>query len=430
MALDKTKTDLGRRVIDIDKYDVSELLPGFFPEDYPKLISLLEAYFETLELQDNPAEALNDLFFTRDVLQTKDQLVSFLAEELLLGKPYFEGFEDKRTALEFSNLLYRSKGTRYAIQQFFRIFYNTDVDVSFGKDEMFIIGDPVREELRYRSQGLTSGRVFTYVHDGEVVVSALDSDNGVSVLLSEDIDYRLDFSTKSIRLLRPASTNPDYIADSDLSGPARETFKTLAITGYMPENGIIKIEVEKEDFTFIGADVQDKRIQDAAIYQLFSILITSELSVDIWREAYKTFSHPAGMYFGSQVSLEGVVNIGLGSQPSVTADSSAFPVYSVASQDKLAGGYNDISKLSYDSDGYVANTSVIRMPVNLITGLSEITIQGIDTQYNTIDSAQRLQPLTTSRTLSDMSNTIDTMDQQYYEDSDGRLDSAGSLGLV
>ena len=108
MAIDKTLTDVYRRELDLDRYSVFEALPAHFDEKYPKLVNFLQEYYKTFEETNNPVEKLNDLLLSRDITGAKEELLTFISSELLLGKPYFESFNDKRTALQFSNLLYRS----------------------------------------------------------------------------------------------------------------------------------------------------------------------------------------------------------------------------------------------------------------------------------------------------------------------------------
>ena len=53
----------------------------------------------------------------------------------------------------------------------------------------------------------------------------------------------------------------------------------------------------------IGYEYQN-RIQDNAIYQIFSILIKTGLSVSDWSSLYKRFAHPAGFHYAGLVQLE------------------------------------------------------------------------------------------------------------------------------
>ena len=64
----------------------------------------------------------------------------------------------------------------------------------------------------------------------------------------------------------------------------------------------------------IGFDSQ-KFLTDDKLYQVFAILIQADIPVDRWREAYKLFVHPAGMYFGGQVLLEATGSFNFGIMP-------------------------------------------------------------------------------------------------------------------
>mgnify|MGYP000126389977 CR=1 FL=1 len=136
---DKTLHDLGRRELNLRHYKVEEVLPDHIVDNYPKLVKLLEKYFHFEDQSSSPTDLLNELFTLRDITQTDIDLLSFLEDELLLGQSYFGGFSNKRDAAKYSNLLYRSKGTKYSIQQFFRMFFSIDPDIIYTKKYIFKI---------------------------------------------------------------------------------------------------------------------------------------------------------------------------------------------------------------------------------------------------------------------------------------------------
>lgn len=197
MSIDHSLIDLGRRNLEaLDAHKIKEVLPSYFVEDFPNLIKLLEYYYDSMDSDGSPAYLLHELFYTRDITQTDESLLSLIEDELLLGRSYFQGFQNKRAAAKFSNTLYRSKGTLYSIQQFFRTFYGVSPEVKYTKEDRFILNDS-------------------------------------------------------------------------------------------------KIGYENQKF-----------ITDDKLYQVFALLIKADLPVSVWREAYKLFVHPAGMYFGGQVQIE------------------------------------------------------------------------------------------------------------------------------
>ena len=120
--------------------DVEKVLPDHFKTEYPKLVSFLKEYFHFEDSDGSPSRLVNDLFYARDINQVDETLLPYIEDELLLGQSYYEGFIDKRTATKFSHNLYSSKGTRFSIQQFFRMFYGIDVEVDYPKKDIFTIG--------------------------------------------------------------------------------------------------------------------------------------------------------------------------------------------------------------------------------------------------------------------------------------------------
>ena len=128
MSLEKTKVDDFRSFTELKKYPVNETLPAFFETEYPKLVRFLETYYEEAG-EETVEKYLESLQYKRDFVQADQDLLRFFSQELLLGRDYFDLFVDKQTAIQTSNLLYRSKGSKYSIQQFFRVFFGFDVDV-------------------------------------------------------------------------------------------------------------------------------------------------------------------------------------------------------------------------------------------------------------------------------------------------------------
>lgn len=103
---------------------------------------------------------INDLFYSRDITQTDLELLSYIEDELLLGQSYFEGFSDKRAAAKYSNTLYRSKGTKFSIQQFFRTFFGIDPDIVYTKEQIFNVGDS-GSQIGFESRKfLTNNKLF------------------------------------------------------------------------------------------------------------------------------------------------------------------------------------------------------------------------------------------------------------------------------
>jgi hypothetical protein len=184
---------------------VENVLPEHFASLYPKFISLLEKYYDFQD-EYKSTELLQHLFAARDINETDITLLTFIEDELLLGEEYFKGFgkneTELRAAANFSNILFRAKGTKFAIEWFFRSFYGEDVEVLYPKENIFKVSD-------------------------------LESQLGPN----------------SLR----------YLTDDKL-------------------------------------------------YQTFAVLIRVGIPISKWKEVFKLFVHPAGMYLGGEVFIQDDVN--------------------------------------------------------------------------------------------------------------------------
>lgn len=140
--LDKTLKDLNRRELTFNRSEITSALPEHMTTEYPQLIELFEAYYRYLDSdEDSFGNITKSLSTTRDIYQTDASNLTYIEDELLLGENYIEGILDKRSGAELSNNFYRSKGTKFSIERFFRSFFDQDAEVSYGKDLVFTIGE-------------------------------------------------------------------------------------------------------------------------------------------------------------------------------------------------------------------------------------------------------------------------------------------------
>lgn len=318
MSQDHTLKDNNRRALRFtDQRSVTNVLPEYFVEEYPTLIKLLEYYYEFEDSDQSPSRWLDDIIVNRDLTQVDASLLEYIEDELLLGQSYFQGFQNKRAAAKFSNNLYRSKGTLYSIQQFFRMFYGIQPDIRYTKEDRFIVGSS-------------------------------------------------------------------------------------------------KIGFEDQKF-----------ITDNKLYQTFAILIKAELPVSDWREAYKLFVHPAGMYFAGQVQLVQDASLNLGLMPDFEKAIVTPVVQGEATMSLLA--YDDVTGIvKKDRMLDSANAPYMRIdlskPINI---LSSITLEELERNYSTVedfidvisnkfdeDSTSHVARFDMERTIWD---TFDEVDLPWYD---------------
>lgn len=321
MARDYTLKDNFRRdYVYTDHHKVAQVLPDHFKTEYPKLVKLLEYYNQFEDSDQSPARLVHDVITARDITATDLKLLTFLEDELLLGQSYFEGFSNKRAAAKYSNTLYRSKGTLYSIQQFFRTFFNITPEVRYTKEDRFIVGE-----------------------------------------------------------------------DNSRIGPESQKFLT-----------------------------------DDKLYQVFAILIKADIPVTQWREAYKLFVHPAGMYFGGQVLLEGTGSLAFDTMP----DFVKAVIDPVVQGEASLGTALQITDLTgeVDSDGRGTYGKLrIDLP-GAVEEIQNLTLAEIDRHYDSIseligtnsptfdeDSAgtdYRVPRFSSNRSVFD---TMDEVNYTYYD---------------
>ena len=298
------KDNLRRDYRFTDHHSVEQVLPSYFAEDYPTLIKLLEAYNQFEDSDQSPARLVHDIITARDITANDLSLLSFIEDELLLGQSYFEGFSNKRAAAKYSNNLYRSKGTLYSIQQFFRTFFGVTPDVRYTKEDRFMIG---------------------------------------------------------------------------------------------------------EDTSRIGSESQ-KFLTDDKLYQVFAILIKADIPISQWKEAYKLFVHPAGMYFGGQVLLEATGSLSLSLMPDFVK-ANISPV--VQGEASLGAGLmvTDLTG-EVDSDGRGTHGKLrIGLP-DAIEAIQDVPLSEIDRNYDTISELIS----TTSPTMDEDSAGTDGRVQRFSQD--------------
>ena len=134
--------DLNRRNIPLQISQIKETLPEFFRSEYPQFITFLEKYYEFLDSDGRYSfgTQIHQLFSTRDVDQTPDELFDLLGKELGSNLSSTNIFEDKRYSIRRFGELYRNKGTEKGLEQFFRSFFNVEPTISYPKDDVFTIG--------------------------------------------------------------------------------------------------------------------------------------------------------------------------------------------------------------------------------------------------------------------------------------------------
>jgi len=307
--------DVNRRDLNFATSKVKEVLPEYFLAEYPKLITLLEKYYEYLDSDADDAfkNQINDLYSIRDVSQTSLESLDEIISEIGNGLEVASFFQQPRLMAKLLAEFYSSKGTLVSAEGFFRAFYNEEITVEYPKDKIFILNE---SQVGYESQ---------------------------------------------------------------------------------------------------------KFIQDDEIYQIFSILIKVGLSVTDYQSLYTRFVHPAGWHFQGQVQTESKVTVGVVGTGQDPLDSSGPVILVDEANIAAAAGFHELTAL-LESDGMSIR---IADEEDIISRYSDITLESLDTYYDTIarvispesftfDDSDATRRPDTAITLETMDNSVFT---RYTSDS-------------
>tara|TARA_B100000683_G_scaffold47914_1_gene44982 strand:- start:907 stop:1959 length:1053 start_codon:yes stop_codon:yes gene_type:complete len=135
----QTERDFGRHDVNLKTTIVDELLPEHFRDDYPSLITFLDAYYENLDSADNFGGVIDELMTIRDIEDAKLENLNFLFDELGLGISQGQFTTPREVIRNFGNF-FRVKGSEYSIDGFFRAFFNETVEIFHPKDSLFYVG--------------------------------------------------------------------------------------------------------------------------------------------------------------------------------------------------------------------------------------------------------------------------------------------------
>lgn len=140
----KTLKDFNRLPINLHRSSVKEVLPEYFVQEYPTLISFLETYYESLNNNGEFGELIQDLYTIRDVEDNSlAQLERLLIEfGLGVGVRYFN---NPREIIRNFAKFYRVKGSKYSAEGFFRSFFLTDAQIHYPKNDLFFLNDSSSE---------------------------------------------------------------------------------------------------------------------------------------------------------------------------------------------------------------------------------------------------------------------------------------------
>jgi len=143
--------DLNRRNLSFSQSKVREVLPEYFVESYPNIVTFLEKYYDYLESinDDSFKRQINQLFVLRDPDQVDLDKLDYILQEVGNGLKSSSFFDNPRLMTSLLTNFYQVKGTRSSIEGFFRGFFGQEITVEYPKRNIFVVGE---SEIGYESE--------------------------------------------------------------------------------------------------------------------------------------------------------------------------------------------------------------------------------------------------------------------------------------
>lgn len=115
---------------------IEDQFSEYWQENGQGLIAFIKAYYEWLELEDNPIFLGKKFPEYRDIDTTVDEFFVYFKEQYLKNIQ-FETTSNKKLFIKNSLDFYRAKGTERAVDLFFKLIYGEDADVYYPGDDIF-----------------------------------------------------------------------------------------------------------------------------------------------------------------------------------------------------------------------------------------------------------------------------------------------------
>jgi hypothetical protein len=152
--------------VNLQRTSVAAVTPAYYQSEYPQLVQFLEKYFEYIRETAGFGDLLAKLKDVRNFDITEEEYAKILLTEYGADFPDLSTI-DENLAIRIFEYWYKSKGTKEAIEAYFRVFLNTEAEVQFPRDNMFIIdgGEWDDDEDRYLNTNSHLDEVSMVIQD-------------------------------------------------------------------------------------------------------------------------------------------------------------------------------------------------------------------------------------------------------------------------
>jgi len=120
---------------------VDGVLPEHYQSSYPKLIEFLELYYEFLREhpEHNFDDVVSKIITNHDISDKDNDQIKYKLQDLTVGLDFSQAMTDLKTKGSMFNSWYKTKGSLYSIEVFFRWLFDQTVEVEYGKNSVFML---------------------------------------------------------------------------------------------------------------------------------------------------------------------------------------------------------------------------------------------------------------------------------------------------
>ena len=122
-------------IFDKISHFIPDQLPDFVQSDHQTFVKFLEAYFEWLELPDNPVNVSRQHLDNIDIDKTVDQFIEFFRNKYLVDIPQ-DVLADKALLAKNIRDFYSARGSEKSYELLFRILFNDEIDFYYPKTDL------------------------------------------------------------------------------------------------------------------------------------------------------------------------------------------------------------------------------------------------------------------------------------------------------
>ena len=122
---------------------VTQVLPEFYQTEYPRLVTFLKKYYEYTGEDGGVSfdEKIHNLFGIRNISTADIESLDLLLNEISEGLETSSFYQNPRLMTRLLSHFFRNKGTQLSAEQFFKAFFNEDVEISYPKKDIFFLND-------------------------------------------------------------------------------------------------------------------------------------------------------------------------------------------------------------------------------------------------------------------------------------------------